>query len=435
MNSSTTSEQIPSSSIRVSDTPSLNRVSHSTDLVRGSSSSPLSAVKGEIISEKSKGLTRAQSMSDPQLSLTTITTSQTLSPMSSSPVKAHSTNHTPVSSPPRIITKSPSQPILEGGRERDNQNQAERVDSSDFSAGHSFGFYHSGAPPITTSSGGGAALVRTSTTESLDQSAASTSIEVSPIKLDDDRMKSTLSDIDDDDDDDQLLNVIPRMSLQLKSTIGAGSISSSMSPPPPPKLPQRRLVWTESNQQTSTATPSLSISTPATTLTVKTSPVVQSIVAPTPVYPAIQLSPMYSSAVSPHSIRLSPGNTNVTLTSPSSFNRGSVMNESLSRATLMEKHKKHMDDLKLYYESELSQLRKKLDKLESDRTDPSSMSARRSLSPLSSSFTSTQRSPLPTTPRQSRQMYFPSSLMKGRGVRTPTSTGMYVWNLTVFRLS
>lgn len=410
MNSSVTSEQAPSTSIRVSDAPSL-RVSHSMDLIRESSSSPLSAVEGEKISEKSQGLSRAHSISDPQLSR--ITTSQTLS-LNSSPVKAHSTNHTPVSSPPCATTKSPSQPMLEGGRAQGGQNQAERVDSSDFSAGHSFGFYQ---PATTTSS---AALVRTSTTESLDQSSAATSIDASPIKLDDDQMKLTLSDVDDDDDN-QSLNIIPRMSPQLKSiAVGGGSISSSMSPPKPP---QRRLVWMESNQQSSTPAPSLSISTPATKLTVKTSPVAQSIVAPTPVYPAIQLSPMYSSAVSPHSIRLSPGNANVTLTSPSTFNRGSVVNESLSRATLMEKHKKHMDDLKLYYESELLHLRKKLDTLESDRTDPSATSTRRSLSPLSSSFTSTQRSPLPTTPKQSRQMYFPSSLMKGRSTRTPTGTG------------
>ena len=414
MNSSTTSEQAPSSSTRASDSPSL-RVSHSTDLNRESSSSPLSAMEGEQISEKSKGLTRAHSMSDPQLSLTT--TSQTLSP-NSSLVKAQSSTHTPVSSPPLIISKSPSQPIMGGGREQSSQNQTKRKDSTDFSAGHSFGFYQPvlGAPPTATS----ATLVRTSTTESLDQSSAATSIDASPIKLDDDRMKLTLSDVDDDND--QSLNIIPRMSPQLQSTTVGGGIVSSMSPSKPP---QRRLVWTESNnQQSSTPAPSISVSAPATKLTVKASPVSQSIIAPTPLYPGVRLSPMYSSAVSPHSIQLSPGNANVTLTSPSTFSRGtsgSVMNESMSRAALMEKHKKHMDDLKLYYESELSQLRKKLDKLESERNDPSAAtSARRSLSPLSPNFASTQRSPLPTTPRQTRQMYFPSSLTKGRTSRSST---------------
>ena len=434
-NSTTTSEQAPpGSSIRVSSSPSPG-VSHSMDLMRESStcSSPISTVEGgEKISnsEKSKGLTRAHSMSDPQLSLTA-TTSQTIS-LNLSPVKAHSSNTTPVSSPPRIVNKSPSRPIVVGGERASGQDQTERKDSSDYSAGHSFGFYQ---PPATTTCG--AMIIRTSTTESLDQSSAATSIDASPIKLDDDRMKSTLiSDIDDDDGDDmdQSLNdIIMGKSPQLGG--GGGVLSSTLSPSAS-KPPQRRLVWTElesNNKKSSTPAhvPSLSVSAPATRLTVKSSPVSHSLVAPTPVYPTVQLSPMYSSAVNAHStgnVRLTPGSANVTLTSPSTFSRGathssSLMNESMSRVTLMEKHKKHMDDLKLYYESELSELRKKLDKLESETIDTSAATAtmsargRRSLSPLSPNFASTQRTPLPTTPRQTRQMYFPSSLMKGRSSR------------------
>ncbi len=434
LRNSTTSEQTPSNSIRVNDSSSLG-VSRSTDLIRESSSLPLCTVKEEKISEKSKGLTRAHSMSDPQLSLP-VTTTQTLS-LNSSPVKVHSTNHTPVSSlPPHdISSKSPPvpQPIMGGDRQQSRQNLIKRNDSSDFSLGHSFGFYQPiSAPPASAS----ATLVRASTTESLDQSSAATSIDVSPIKLDDDRMKSTLiSDVDSSDDDDLSLNDIPRISPQLGGE-GGGILSSTTTrvlSPSAVKPPQRRLVWTElesNNQKFSTPTPFLSISAPATKLAVKTSPVSQSLVAPTPLYPAVKLSPVYSSATS-NSMRLSPGNANVTLTSPSTFGRGAsrtsgVMNESMSRSMLMDKHKKHMDDLKLYYELELTQLRKKMGKLESERNDPSAVtsSSRRSLSPLSPNFASTQRSPLPlalpTTPRQSRQMYFPSSLTKGRHSRSST---------------
>ena len=435
LRTSTSSEQAATSSIRVSDSPSLG-VSHSTDQihVRGSSSSPSSTVEEEQISKIIKGLTRVHSMSDPQLSLT-VTTSQTLS---SSPVKVHSANHTPISSPPRIGNKSLCQPKMDGDREQSSQNQTERNDSSDFSAGHSFGFYQPSAPPTSAS----ATLVRTSTTESLNQSSAATSIDASPIKLDDDRVKSTvISDIDDDDDD-QPLNNIARMPPQLGggNRGGGGVLSSSthVLTPSSANPPQRRLAWTEresNNQKFSTpAPPFLSISAPATKPTVKTSPVSQTLVAPTPVYPKVRLSPLLSSASSAHnsnsSVRLSPGNANVTLTSPSSFSRGAsssgVMNEStcMSRATLMDKHKKHMDDLKLYYESELSQLRKKLDKVELERNDPSTpTSARRSLSP---SFASTPRSPRPTTPRQTLQMYFPSSLTKGRSSRSSTGPLHYI---------
>lgn len=374
VNSSLTSDHVssvPSTSLRIGDTLQ-PRTSNSPD----SPTSPPLLVKGETLREKMVGLSRTHSTSDPQLAVATPTHRAS----TSSPIKAHSTNNTPAPSP---RGKSPSQ--LSRGDQRSLHQSA-----SDCSMGPSFGFLQSG--PTST------ALVRTSTTESLEQSsfeATTVSIEASPIKADQHQLKQVLS-------PDRPLT-IPRMSPN-----NAGGNSNSVS------QPQRKLAWTESTHQSYVTTP------PST---IKTSPASQSVVTPTPQYSVTRPSPGYNS---PYSVRLSPGNTNITMMTPTALGRSGIgsasLNESQSRATLMEKHRKHMEDLKLYYESELSQLRGRLEQLESERNDPSSINTRRSLSPVSPTFASTQRSPQLANTRQPRQLYFPSSLVKGRA-RTPASTG------------
>ena len=423
--SPTKEPQVPSGGRKVTDIPSI-RLSNSEDpfssLLPVNKESPSPTIEEDKIDEKSKGLTHTHSMSDPQLSRAKV--SKAGSP-SSSPVRACSAGCTPILTiHPRNITKSHSHPSLVEVKEQSDQNFVRRDDSCDGSAGHSFGFR---LPEGPTSS---AALFRTSTIESLDQCSEATGIDASPIKHDDEQIKSAIPDDDDDDEDNvQSLNSIPGTPPHSQFAPGRGEERmSTFSPTSPPKLaPRPRLAWAEQSPQSSTPAPSLTI--PSSTTTVEMSPVSQSVVAPKPQYPALLLSLMYntSATASPHSIRQSPGSANVTLTSPSAFSRGgngSVMKAGLSRASLMEKHQKHVDDLKLYYESELGQLREKVERLELERSDRPTANVRRSLSPLSSSFLLTQRSPQATTPPQvTRQMLFPSSLTKGRGARIPTVTG------------
>ena len=430
LNISPTKEQVPSGGIKVVDIPSVG-LSYSKDPPRQSSSSPLPVVQEspspaseeDKIDEKPKGLTRAHSMSNPQLSRATV--SLPVSP-SSSPVRACSTGCTPILTVhPRKVTRSLSHPSLVEVGEPSDQKIIKREDSSDYSGGHSYGFH---LPEGPTSS---AALFRTSTVESLHQCSEATSIDASPIKHDDEQIKLTLPGDDDQNEDNvQSVCFIPGASPYSQTVPGKGEEGTSdFSSASSPKLtPLPRLVWTEQSPQSSTPAPPLM--TPSSKTVVKMSPASQSVVIPKPQYPALLLSPVNNSSVmaSPHTTRQSPGSANVTLTSPSTFGRGGgnsrVTNVSLSRASLMEKHKKHVDDLKLYYESELGQLREKVDQLELERSDRSTVNDRRSQSPLSSSFLSTQRSPQPTTPQQvTRQMHFPSSLVRGRGTRMATGTG------------
>ena len=351
---------------------------------------------------------------------------------SPSPVKVSGLDDTPVPNQwmvhsPSPHTKSPS-PSLQGDGEK-NQPHRVRKDTSttEFSIGASYGFLQSG--PSYTS----AELVRTSTTASLEQNSKSyddttvatcTSTEASPIKSD--GQLRTLEGILSPDHSPLNLN-IPRIS---PSSINGG-MSNSVSPPA-----RRKLAWTELSSQLSNisqqSSTNISLSPPPRNIVVKTSP---TLLTPTPQYPVIQLSPRYDSPYTGtcNSIHLSPGNTNnSTVATPTVLSRaygssGSVnksVTESQSRAMLMEKHCKHMDNLKAYYESELSQLHSRLERLEAEKNDPSSTptTTRRSLSPLSPSFPASQKSP--NSPRKPvHQLHFPSSLVKNNRARTPASSG------------
>ena len=395
--------------------------------------SPLSLVKGEDAEEKSKGLARTQSLSNLQLTLAP----RTLSPpthrsATPSPVKVTSPNDTPVPNQwlvrsPSPHTKSPS-PSLRSDGEKSQPHQIEKDTSAvEFSIGPSYGFLQ--ADPAY----GSTSLVRTSTTESLEQNSKSyndttvvtcTSTEASPIKSD--GQLTMLEGVLSPNCSPLNLN-IPRMS---PSSI-EGGVSDSVSPPT-----KRKLVWTElSSQQSNASQESNALSPPSSNIVVKTSPVSQPLITPMPQYPVLQLSPRCGSPYAGNSTHLTPSNTNSWIMatpaaisravgSSGSINKSVHVTESQSRAMLMEKHRKHMEDIKEYYESELSQLQSRLERLEAEKNDPSSTptTTRRSLSPLSPSFPASQKSP--NSPRKpANQLYFPSSLVKSSRARTPASSG------------
>ena len=391
--------------------------------------SPLSLDKREATREESEDLTHTRSLSNPQLTTVAMCTlSATLRSATPSPVEASSPNHTPVPShwlvrSPPSCTKSPPQSPSQGGDIGQIQQEPRPDRPGEFSKGSSFGFLQPGPESTNTST----ALVRTSTTESLEQNSQSyddttvatcTSLEVSPIKGDE---QIEISE-GDASPDRSLSNLnVPKVS----PSSGKGGMSDTVSPPT-----RRKLAWTEpTSQQSSVIT---SLSPPSRNLVVKTSPVPRYLVTPTPHYPVGQLSPRYCSPYNDNSIRPSPGNAGITVATPTAaLSRGrgcaspnTTITESQSRALLMEKHRKHMDDLKTYYESELSQLHSRLEQLEAERNDPSftSTTARRNLSPHSPSSPSSQKSP--NSPRKAvHQLYFPSSLIKSSRARTPSSGG------------
>ena len=289
----------------------------------------------------------------------------------------------------------------------------------------SLGFLQPASAPVYTST----ALVRTSTTESLEQNsfeAAANSIETSPIKIDDEPAQQTKE--------------VPPPNDWSPMNVATVTLSSAEEEKSKAYSPARRkLAWSEaSSWQKNPTVSSLSPPPPlppssVKNLHVKTSPGKQSLATHTQQYPVMHgLSPKY---MSPHNatVQGSPGNTSVSMATPTALRVsrgvGSVntsVNESQSRAVLMEKHHKHMEDLKNYYELELSHLRSRLEHLEETAAQRSELSSsstptrRRSTSPSlvvmsqqSSQYTSMSRQ----TPQ--RQIYFPSSLVKNRA-RTPS---------------
>lgn len=397
-----TTTSVNNSSISAGPLDSSFPVSPTSSKSTQPSSLPPSFSERPSTRDQTVALTRTHSSSDPQLFVGGV--GSTHRPPSPSPDRATSVGCTPISSPRvQSLTQSP--------RNVDEKGHAQaKAERPGLTIGPSFEFIASNA-----------GLARTSTVESLDQTshdAASTSVEVSPIKADEDREsfspKQSLKDFQRNFPD---------------GLVEGETTNNSLSPP------RRKLAWTEtpSSQRSNLPHPPSPLPPPRE-LTIKTPPTSQSLVVPTPQYPAIQFSPATYRYGSPSTsgiqVRTSPGSVSMTTPSLHSSSGGGVrsitLSDSQSRATLMEKHHKHMEDLKMYYESELTELRDRIQRLESDKNEPSpsAMNPRRSVSPLCTSFVSNQqRSPQhPTTPRQNptRQLFFPSSLVKGRAV-TPAS--------------
>ena len=399
----------PTPSIAIHEVPQpLSPVSPNSRQSLSSSPVPVIYKGGAASEERIGGLIRTHSSSDPQL---TIATHSPKHPSASpSPIKANSTNCTPLSSP-RTKPSSHSPLRCEANTSPMQQHGS---NTPAFSVRPSYGFLQA-TPPST-----GSALVRTSTTESLEQvnrNSVATSVEASPIKADEHSQTKGV-----ESRDQYPLNI-----SQMSPNSTEGGMADSMMPA------QRKIAWTEASSWQNHPTCEQSLSPPTVNnISIKTSPASQSLLAPISNYPTMQLSPRYASQHGGSLFRSLENTTSVQMTTPSSLGRGgggnasinTTINESQSRALLMEKHHRHMEDLKEYYELELSQLHSRVEKLEVERNNNLSSTARRSISPLSPSFVSSQNSPQrPTTPRQPvRQLYFPSSLVKSRA-KTPTNSG------------
>ena len=110
--------------------------------------------------------------------------------------------------------------------------------------------------------------------------------------------------------------------------------------------------------------------------------------------------------------------------SPGSYKQ---LTETQSRGNMLDKHRKHIEDLKKYYETELSSMQTKLNQLEvknlSTASPMKNKTPERGVSPLQMfSLDHTQNTDPVHSPNRSHQLIFPSSLAKERRV-VATSNG------------